>query len=273
MKITNLGDIFYIPKENLSSVNNIYITYCCKCLSAQKIICFCENNDKYFDYICNNVYNCIFLTLNNISLKTFSKNIVNLKNMEILVLANNKIKYIPNELFLLKNLINLNLQNNLIEHIPEFIYNLKNLETLNFSYNKIKYLDKKIKNLSNLKKLILNGNLIKDFPDEIADLQNVSKLFLDASQNVFVNNDKMLIHIFNNNIVIPENIIHLNIIFSNNNTILDKLPYSIEYLTLGYILSKITNLPFNLKKIKINKNDTPLYKNLKLPFGCVMEYY
>lgn len=55
MQLAGSQDIFYIPKENLLNIDDFVIINCYICLSAKRSICFCENNDYFFNYICENM--------------------------------------------------------------------------------------------------------------------------------------------------------------------------------------------------------------------------
>lgn len=273
MQLAGLQDLDYIPKENLLNINCFTVIFCYKCLNLKHIICICKNNDYYFDYICKNMLNCKKLTLQNISINFITSKISNLQKLEDLCLANNKIMEIPKEIKSLQYLTSLNLANNKIEEIPDFLYSLTKLNYLNLYNNKIRYIDDDIGNLINLEKLIINNNMIELFPNTLANLQNLTKLCIDATNVIFINNDKMLITVWKNDIVIPKNIFFLNILAANKTSNLDNLPYYLEYLKLGIVCPIIKNLPMSLRKIKIHKKYEKDFDNLKIPFGCELLFY
>ena len=71
---------------------------------------------------------------------------------------------------------------------------------------------------------------------------------------------------------LPNSIIELGI--NSNSSIKDNLPDSIETVIIYFdeddiYNTKITNLPFNLKKIKINDPDKKHYI-IKIPFDCIL---
>jgi hypothetical protein len=273
MRLTGLQDILNIPKVNLLNIIKLNVVNCYKCLSIKRLICICENNNLYFDFICENLFNCEKITLNSISITDIPNNIHKITKLKKIVLANDKITNISPILSSLIFLTSLNLGNNFIEKIPSFIYNLTNLTTLNLFQNKIKYLDPKIGDLIKLKKLIMNDNLITVFPNTIANLQNLSKLYIDTYDNIFTHNDKMLIRLWHSEIVVSEGVIFLNILTANKKSNLNNLPYYLEFLKLGIITPKITNFPICLKELKISNIYKEKYDDIKIPFGCNLIFY
>ena len=78
---------------------------------------------------------------------------------------------------------------------------------------------------------------------------------------------------FNQSVMsLPNSIIELG--FYSNSSIKDNLPDFIETVIIYFIHEdiynyKITNLPYNLKKIKINDPDKKHYI-IKIPFDCIL---
>jgi CRISPR/Cas system-associated endoribonuclease Cas2 len=74
---------------------------------------------------------------------------------------------------------------------------------------------------------------------------------------------------FNNDIILPSNLIQLSIT-NNNNVLINNLPLHLEILYISFNLKKynnyITNLPFTLKEIVIKNENYINY--IKIPFGC-----
>jgi hypothetical protein len=49
------------------------------------------------------------------------------------------------------------------------------------------------------------------------------------------------------------------------------LDFENEILIISYLKEKITNLPINTKEIWLHKKINNI--NIKIPFGCVLNYY
>lgn len=132
------------------------------------------------DDICSLNLKYLYLTSNQISLKTITK-LTNLTSLTSLALSHNRLKKIPHNFYMLKNLRELYLNNNLLEKMPN-IYQLTNLEGLYLDHNHIKILSSDIYRLTKLDGLYLDNNKLKFIPL----LPNVTALFIKNNQIIFL---------------------------------------------------------------------------------------
>lgn len=150
----------------------------------------------------------------------------------------NHITILPPEIGNLTNLCILSLSNNKLKRIPREIKNLHNLRYLFLANNKLKYITSKISRLTYLEKLVLENNKLKKLPVEILDIKNALEIN-ETSYDI------------------------------------ENLDIDTEIIILKNLNSNLLNLPMSLYKIycsenikdKIEKND------IKLPFGCEIEYF
>jgi Leucine-rich repeat (LRR) protein len=125
----------------------------------------------------------------------------------------------------------LNLSCKELTSLPESIGELVNLKILSLYNNQLTSLPESIGKLTNLNILYLENNQLTSLPESIGKLINVQYLSLNESS------------------------------YEINN-----LDMECEILILRCIKNKITNLPYNLKKIYL-KSDIDI-NMLKIPFGC-----
>jgi len=221
--------------------------------------------------------NLYYLNISENNISLFQDEILELENLELLIINNNKITEIPKKINKLRNLRNFKLGN-----VDGNEYVL--LKTNNI----IKRLD-----ISNLK-IKYNQNSILKLPDEIANLQFLVNFYApDIKDDCKIFGEDMIIFDSNKikNIIIPENIKNLTILFTpfpnpNILNLLNNLHNGIERLSLSNvnINIKLDNLPITLKALLFY---TAPYFNLiepysywprhiikedimeiKIPFGC-----
>lgn len=248
--------------------------------------------------------------------------ISNLNKLISLAISYNNISRLPNSIKDL-NLYCLNISENNIDCLQDEIFELKNLEQLLINNNRITEIPKKINKLQNLRKFLIgnidsddsyvlfningiiekidisnfkyknNQNNITELPDEIAKLQFlVNCITPKLKDNCTIFGEDMLIFDSNEiNIIIPDNIINLTILFETFQNqyilnLLNNLPIGIERLSLSNvnINIKLHNLPIGLKELffytapysdlhepysfwprHIVKEDI---MQIKIPFGC-----
>jgi Leucine-rich repeat (LRR) protein len=136
--------------------------------------------------------------------------------------------------------------------LPETIGNLTNLQTLILSDNCIKLLPETIGNLTNLKKLEVANNQLIKLPESIKNLTNLSQLSLRS--NLFQE--------------LPICIDKIAQVFINDATWdIRNLSINCELLIYSSI-TKLTNLPVELKKIYVDNIKKDDNIKIKLPFGC-----
>lgn len=213
-------------------------------------------------------------------------NLNHLANLICINFIDLKSPYLPNELFTLTNLKELSISTHNFDIFNyeekkidinniNSLENLINLEYLSLNAN-IKKFPKCILSMKKLKSLTINANKNLLIPKEICNLKKLMYInILPYCQNIFLNNNKMLILNLYEKIKIPEEITELkilNVLFSN----LDNLPMELEKLYLGFNVSyPLNNLPILLKKIYVKKQNENIYKivkeKIKLPFDCKLK--
>lgn len=166
-----------------------------------------------------------------------------------------------------RNLLELTITSSILSIIPTKIKNLVKLQKLNLSNNKIKIVPKEIGELLDLSELDLEDNQIIELPNSIANLQNLSIIDVKKIKNVYIYNNKMLVLRWKDNIIVPENIIYLNILNAYN-IFLDNLPYNIEYLKISHVTKPMHNLPVTLKTLDLDYSEDITMEDIKLPYGC-----
>ena len=159
----------------------------------------------------------------------FPEVIFELFNLEILNIASNNIKSIPNNFMKLPNLQEFAFDDNAVKHIPKSLTKCTKLKYLSFSNTQIEILPKWMKCLDSLEYISLFYCNVKSIHFDITKIHNVD-------------------------IVISS--------YSN----IDNLSEDCEYLQINYLQRPVTNLPLNLKKLKLFKPCEPI--NVKVPFGC-----
>lgn len=159
----------------------------------------------------------------------FPEVIFELFNLEILNIASNNIKSIPNNFMKLPNLQEFAFDDNPVKHIPKSLTKCTKLKYLSFSNTQIEILPKWMKYLDSLEYISLFYCNVKSIHFDITKIHNVD-------------------------IVISS--------YSN----IDNLSEDCEYLQINYLQDPVTNLPINLKKLKLFKPFQPI--NVKVPFGC-----
>jgi Leucine-rich repeat (LRR) protein len=120
----------------------------------------------------------IKLELRRKGLKTFPKEILQMKNLQYLDLSKNKLLELPPEIGELTNLQVLILSKNKITSLPTQIGMLQNLEILNINQNDLVALPPQLGNLRNLRNLDLWSNEIGVFPEELKYLKNLNVMDL-----------------------------------------------------------------------------------------------
>lgn len=178
-------------------------------------------------------------------------------NIEILNLENKQLTEIPDSIDKLTKLCDLILDDNKLTKLPESICNLVNLQELYLYNNQITCIPDSIDNLVNLLILDLGNNCLTSIPKSIGNLFNLRELYL---------HDNQLTHIPVEMLKIKKSLM----IYENSYQI-DNLSADAEILIFFKLKNPLTNLPFGLKEIWINKQKKNL--NHKLPFGCVIKYY
>ncbi len=115
-------------------------------------------------------------------LKTFPKEIFELKSLTNLNLSQNQLISLPEDLKYLGLLKNLFLDFNNIRTLPDSVENLKNLRRLNLASNKIKNLPDTMGELKSLISLNLSYNRLGKLPQTIEGLENLEELYLDGNR-------------------------------------------------------------------------------------------
>jgi Leucine-rich repeat (LRR) protein len=159
----------------------------------------------------------------------FPEVIFELFNLEILNIASNNIKTIPNNFMKLPNLQEFIFDDNPVKIIPKSLTKCTKLNYLSFTNTQIEILPKWMKYLDSLEYISLFYCNIKSINFDITKIHDV---------NIGISS------------------------YSN----IDNLSEDCKYLQFNYLNEPVTNLPLNLKKLKLLRAFEPI--NVKVPFGC-----
>ena len=158
---------------------------------------------------------------------------------------------------------------------PEVIFELFNLEILNITSNNIKSIPNNFAKLPNLQEFIFDDNPVKIIPKSLTKCTKLNYLtFTNTQIEILPKWMKYLdsleyISLFYCNVKSIHfditKIHDVNIGISSYSNI-DNLSEDCEYLQFNYLKGPVSNLPLNLKKLKLFKPCEPI--NVKVPFGC-----
>ena len=115
----------------------------------------------------------IRLSLRKQKLKTFPKEILELKNLQYLDLSKNALLELPDSLVQLKNLQYLNVSRNGLLALPKNIGQFANLVHLNLNQNEIQVIPYSFGDLIKLQYADLWSNNLDFFPESLAKLKNL----------------------------------------------------------------------------------------------------
>ncbi len=159
----------------------------------------------------------------------FPEVIFELFNLEILDISSNNIMSIPNKFMSLANLKHFIFDDNPVKILQKSLIKCTKLNYLSFSDTQIEILPKWMKELNNLEYISLHRCNISSIKFDITNIFDVG-IGINSYSNI------------------------------------DNLFEDCEYLQINYLYEPISNLPINLKKIKLVKPYKPI--NVKVPFGC-----
>ena len=120
------------------------------------------------------------LDLKRNKLKTFPKEILQLKNLQELNLSKNQMIELSEELGELINLQVLDISSNKLQSLPASIGKLRNLIKISAGRNEIIAIPPQIGTLENLEVLDLWDNNLSEFPDEMSNLKKLRWMDLRA---------------------------------------------------------------------------------------------
>lgn len=151
---------------------------------------------------------------------------INLKSLENLsevvlsrcVISKRVLKQLKNVRILKINYCELN-------NIPPIVFDLKKIEKLDLSHNKINQITEKVLKLETLRELVILDNKIDAIPSYVFDMSSL--VLLDISGN----NVASIKFPINKKTMLKFLILHSNPII-NNSAILDKIPKTIEVITV-----------------------------------------
>ena len=105
------------------------------------------------------------------------------------------------------------------------------------------------------------------FPTKFALFNNLKILYLNNNYDAIIHENHMMCLMYRND-VIPTNITHLHIIWTNYTiTVINNIPNNIKYLSFGWADVPLKNLPPGLEEIKIINSS--INKNMyQIPYGC-----
>lgn len=162
-----------------------------------------------------------------------------------------------------------------IKIFPEIIFEFFNLEMLNIISCGIEILSDKFEKLPNLQELELDYNPIKILPKSIIKCERLNYLsFQNTKIEIlpkWLGKFDRLEHMSLTNCNIKSiefditKIYKVNISINSYSNINNLFP-NCKYIQINYLNEPVTNLPLNLKKIKLFKPYKPI--NVKVPFGC-----
>jgi len=211
-----------------------------------------------------NMINLKELSLSNIHKKEIDNRLLNLTNLTSLTLKNvNVCLYVKESFGLFKELKYLEVELIGMGKISKSLCTLSKLETLIIHNHLPIKVPLEINHLTQLKNLtILNENC------NIGGLFNLDK-YSEFSDHFIANKcdiykDSLLIYNYTKNIIMPENILYVNILGKTD--FINNLPSHIEYLRINDC-ANVTNLPFALKELHV-RNVCKEFNNVKIPFGC-----
>ena len=155
--------------------------------------------------------------------------------------------------------------------VPENICYLNKLKRLWLNKNNIKFLPDKFGELITLEELELEKTQIANLPKTIANLQNLNIVSFCKSiyenNNCLIDNNNMLVIKWNNNIIVPNHITHLNILNCNNVT-LNNLPITVKHLKITGVDKPLLNLPCCLQTLNLDDVKNIEMSDIRLPFDC-----
>lgn len=169
------------------------------------------------------------------------------------------------------NLEELIIVNSELSIVPENICYLNKIKRLWLNENNINFLPNEFGQLVSLEELELEKTQIINLPKTIANLQNLN--IVSFCKNIYENNNSlidgnnMLVIKWNNNIIVPEHITHLNILNCNNVT-LNNLPMTIKHLKMSGVDKPLLNLPCCLKTLNLDDAKNIKMSDIRLPFDC-----
>ena len=170
------------------------------------------------------------LNLSHCGLSELPDSIGNFKNLKILVLTCNNFTILPQSICDLSMLEELHINNNKIESLPENINKLHNLHTLNAHHNNLTTLPETIYGMHNLRILDMRDNKIQNISLKIKNIPVLR--------------------------------------FNEYSYQLNNLSSDCEILIIDDLVSKLENLPSNIKEIHLLR---PSHTNFsKIPLGCVL---
>jgi len=158
-----------------------------------------------------------------------------------------------------------------LSKIPENIEKLNKLRRLWLCVNDITTLPNTINKLSNLEELELKKTKIIKLPKTFADLQNLKVVSFSKkmyeNNNSIINNKNMIVINWNNKIIVPEYVTHLNIVNCHGAN-LNNLPPTVKHLIISGVDKPLFNLPSCLKTLNLQDTKNITISDIRLPFDC-----
>ena len=118
------------------------------------------------------------LNLDNLGLKEFPLETLELTHLQSLYLGGNQIAELPQGITRLKELERLSLSSNRFIFFPNVVFELPRLIKLSLRRNGLRFVPEEIRKLHNLQNLDLSKNKIRKLPDGLAHLKKLTKLDL-----------------------------------------------------------------------------------------------
>jgi hypothetical protein len=205
------------------------------------------------------------LSLYCINKKSIDERLFNLTKLSHLIILNSSIvPCVKEKIGQFINLTTLHLDINLDNEIPNSIFSLVNLDDLLIKSEKCLDIPIQINNLSKLKNLAIKTFEEKEY--NIGGLYNLDTFsnFDKTNNKYFIYQNSIVIFNYITDIIIPENITHVNIL--GNLKLINNLPYHINYLKINNSVN-IKNLPCSLKELYIRHPPNNI-NTLKIPFDC-----
>jgi len=207
-------------------------------------------------------------------------------NLEKLTIVDTQITSIPSEIFELTELKFLSINTWLLLN-RETYFNVKNigsisklvkLQVLHLAFDIVEF-PVEILQLKNLVELVIKNNHNIEPHPKLLDIDNLIDIVINSKRVKYIEyKNKAYFSNYRENpqSELPTKIkSHITEVKINDYDFLNNLPVNITTIRLNRIRNDLNNLPFCLEKIIVkheHKNLLVPAPNVKLPFGCLLEY-